>query len=131
MKSITRRAALKGSAATVAASAVAVPSFAHAEGDDSELIALLNKWRGIGDEIDACMDERSTERLNERMTAIFGRINETEEAIARTPARSPEGIAGKLEILKGWVDAGPPDSGIDQRLLASAMKDLAVIGGAS
>ena len=122
-----RGAVLKGSAVTVAAGAVAASVVAHAKGDDSEVISLLNEWRRLGDELDALTGER----MNERMTAIFDKIDGVEDALARMPAHSTEAVLGKLEIVQGWVDSGAPDNGIDQRLLASAMKDLAMIGGAS
>ncbi len=124
MTSITRRAVLKGSVATVAAGAVAASAVAHAEGDDSELISLINKWRRFRDECRTCSDD-------DRVDVLMDKMNEIEETVARLLAHSPEGIAGKLEFLNGWIVAGIGDGGIETRLLASAMKDLAVMGGGS
>ncbi len=102
--------------------AVAASAVAHAEGDDSELISLINKWRRIRNECRTWSDDR--------VEAILDKMNKIEETVARLLAHSPEGVASKLEILNDWIIAGPAGNGIDQRLLASAMKDLAVMGAA-
>ena len=125
MKSITRRAVLKGSSATVAAGAVAVPSLALA-GDDAELIRLCRRWHAL---IDHC-NTPGVITDDECDALVVNVICPLEKRIATIPVHSTGGVAAKLEMFKSRLDSGVTSSENDGRLLGTVLDRLAVMGAA-
>ena len=124
MQEITRRAALKG---TAAVAAVAVPGVATAaQGDDAHLRALYDEWDALwkySAEVRPVTDEQLDLKLD--------RLKELEYVIAESPAQSMYGVLVKLRVhmrSEGSEDTWPcaPDGRLclDHIQVPSAWRDL-------
>ena len=93
MQDITRRAALKGTAA-VATCAVAAPAVAAVDTTDAYLRTLYQQWdalwRFIGD--------MPPDTADEEFDPLDDRLKELEYVIAESPAQSVYGVLVKLRV---------------------------------
>ena len=93
MKKITRRAALRGTAA-VATCAVAGTA-AAASTQDVELLALYRRWRARCRQVDHYI-KTTDDVSDEKFDALCNPLLDMEYEIATTPARTLRGIAAKF-----------------------------------
>ncbi len=122
MQDITRRAALKGTAAVAAVAAV--PTAASA--DDAHLRALYDEWDALwkySAEVRPVTDEQLDLKLD--------RLTDLEHAIAESPAQSVYGVLVKLRVHITSEDLGDtlphaPDGRVclDHIQVPSALRDL-------
>ena len=123
MQEITRRAALRG---TAAVAAVAVPGVATAAQGDAHLRALYDEWDALwkyAAEVRHVSDEQLDLKLD--------RLTDLEHAIAESPAQSVYGVLLKLRVhmrSEGSEDTWPcaPDGRLclDHIQVPSAWRDL-------
>ena len=124
MQKITRRAALR---ATAAVAAVAVPGVAAAHSDDAHLRALYDEW----DALLQFIRDMPGETPDEDLEPLDERLNYLERTIAATPAESSYGVLVKLRIQM-WHEheSGPPGRTpggkpyFDEIQVPSAWRDL-------
>ncbi len=130
--SISRRSALLG--ATAAAAVAGVPIAAIAE-TDNELIALERQWLAWRDYCHSHPD-----KSDEACNPLFARLQEIEERIYATPARTARGVTIKLRlwayfyaplnhIWTRWWEGDIERMGLDEKGLAMVMRDLDRLAG--
>ncbi len=138
MQDITRRAALKGTAAVaavgvpVAAPLAAIPI---SQATDEPLQEMERQWLAWRDYCRTYPDES-----DEARDPLYDRLNEIEFQIHRTPAKSPSGIAVKLRMWgrshgysfpgEWWeLSVGDFDGDLDHMPIVSALRDAERLAG--
>ena len=140
MSNITRRTALTG--ATAAVAAVGVPTLVTAQDSDAELIALGQQWQeAYGEWIRACdlvsvaFDSGEPDcrllKLEKATDPFFDRQWRLRDRIGEIPARSINGALVKLRIVvaQGWVMGENDDT--YGRLTYQAWQSLETESGAA
>ena len=127
MQDITRRAALKGTAAVAAVAAV--PTAASA--NDAHLRALYDEWDALWKK--QC---RGCPVTDEQLDLKLDRLSDLEHAIAESPAQSVYGVLLKLRVHTTSEDLGDtlphaPDGRVclDHIQVPSALRDLECLVG--
>ena len=133
MRKMTRRAALKGTAAVAAVAAVPV---AISETGNEPLLEMEQRWLAWLDYCCTYPDES-----DEARDPLFAQLNEIEFQMHRTPAKGPAGIAVKLRMYARshsyYGDVGPwwerpvEDfaGDLDYMPLVSALRDAERLAG--
>ena len=111
MQDITRRAALRGTAAVAAvAAAGAAGTIGAANPQDGELLALSDQYWTLRDEA-LQLDRSAPGKPRPEYDAIYDRVGEPDEEafaiatrVAEMPAFMPGGLAAKLRIIR--LEAG-------------------------
>ncbi len=109
---ITRRAALKGTAAVAAVSAV--PGVAVAQGNDAYLMALYRRWKTRRKQVSNYIDNLDYDVSDEKFEALGKPLLDMEYEIATTPAQTLRGIAAKFRAYV--VIEGRPSAFLDQEI---------------
>ena len=94
MQEMTRRAALKGTAAVAAV--VAVPAVASA--DDAYLVGLYRRWRTQSKELSDYLRTIADDVSDKEYDALCEPITDMEREIMTTPAQSIRGVAVKFRV---------------------------------
>ena len=105
MQEMTRRAALKGTAAVAAV--VAVPGVAVAQGNDAYLMALYRRWKTRRKQVNDYIGNSDPDVSNEEYNALCGPVLDMEYEIATTPAQTLQGIAAKFRAYVA-IEYDPP-----------------------
>ncbi len=103
MQEMTRRAALKGTAAVAAV--VAVPAVASA--DDAYLVGLYRRWKTRRKQVNDYIDNLDYDVSNEVCNALCGPVLDMEYELATTPAQTLQGIAAKFRAYVA-IEYDPP-----------------------
>ena len=120
--------------ATAAAVVAGVPVAATAEADH-ELIALERQWLAWRDYCHSYPDDS-----DEARNPLFARLEEIEERIYATPARTARGVTIKLRLWAyfyaplnypwtRWWEGDVERVGLDEKGLAMVMRDLDRLAG--
>ncbi len=139
MKKITRRTALRGTAAVAAVAAVPVAAPLAAipinQATDEPLQEMERQWLAWRDYCRTYSDES-----DEARDPLYDRLNEIEFQIHRTPAKSPSGIAVKLRMWgrshgysfpgEWWeLSVEDFDGDLDHMPIVSALRDAERLAG--
>ena len=132
--SISRRDALRGATAAAVTAGVPIAAMAEAE-TDHELIALERQWLAWRDYCHSYPDDS-----DEARNPLFARLEEIEERIYATPARTARGVTTKLRlwayfyaplnhIWTRWWEGDVEQMELDEKGLAMVMRDLDRLAG--
>ena len=96
MQEITRRAALKGTAAVAAVAVPIVPAMAAT--DDAYLVALYRRWRTQSKDLSDYLHTTTDDVSDKEYDALCQPLTDMEREIMTTPAQSIQGVAVKFRV---------------------------------